>query len=45
MLSPYIFKWADMIVLDKNSLEDSKNSRSIHAVYITGNRVAATAPR
>ena len=32
-------KWADFIVLDKNPLEDIKNSRSIRAVYIAGNRV------
>jgi imidazolonepropionase-like amidohydrolase len=38
-------KWADLIVLDKNPLDDIKNSRSIHAVYIAGNRVAGAAPR
>ena len=38
-------KWADLIVLDKNPLDDIKNSRSIHAVYIAGNRVAGSAPR
>jgi imidazolonepropionase-like amidohydrolase len=32
-------KWADMIVLDRNPLEDIKNTRAIHAVYIAGNRV------
>ena len=32
-------KWADLIVLDKNPLEDIKNTRSIDAVYIAGNRV------
>jgi hypothetical protein len=32
-------------VLDKNPLDDIKNSRSIHAVYIAGNRVAGAAPR
>jgi imidazolonepropionase-like amidohydrolase len=38
-------KWADLIVLDKNPLDDIKNSRSIAAVYIAGNRVAGPAPR
>jgi imidazolonepropionase-like amidohydrolase len=38
-------KWADLIVLDKNPLDDIKNSRSIHAVYIAGNRVAEAASR
>jgi imidazolonepropionase-like amidohydrolase len=32
-------KWADLIVLDKNPLDNIKNSRSIRAVYIAGNRV------
>jgi hypothetical protein len=32
-------KWADMIVLDRNPLDDIKNTRAIHAVYIAGNRV------
>jgi imidazolonepropionase-like amidohydrolase len=32
-------KWADLIVLDKNPLDDIKNTRSIHAVYIAGNRI------
>jgi len=32
-------KWADMIVLDRNPLEDIKNTRSIYAVYVAGNRV------
>jgi imidazolonepropionase-like amidohydrolase len=32
-------KWADLIVLTKNPLQDIKNSRSIEAVYIAGNRV------
>lgn len=32
-------KWADLIVLDKNPLDDIKNSRTINAVYIAGNRV------
>jgi imidazolonepropionase-like amidohydrolase len=32
-------KWADLVVLDKNPLDDIKNSRTISAVYIAGNRV------
>jgi imidazolonepropionase-like amidohydrolase len=32
-------KWADLIVLDRNPLDDIKNSRTISAVYIAGNRV------
>jgi imidazolonepropionase-like amidohydrolase len=32
-------KWADLIVLSKNPLEDIKNTRTIEAVYIAGNRV------
>lgn len=32
-------KWADLIVLDKNPLDDIKNTRSIYAVYIAGNTV------
>ncbi|MDQ1474630.1 MAG: hypothetical protein QOJ99_6110 [Bryobacterales bacterium] len=32
-------KWADLMVLDKNPLDDIKNSRTINAVYIAGNRV------
>lgn len=32
-------KWADMIVLDRNPLEDIKNTRAIHSVYVAGNRV------
>jgi imidazolonepropionase-like amidohydrolase len=31
-------KWADLIVLDKNPLADIKNTRTIHSVYIAGNR-------
>ena len=33
-------KWADLIVLDKNPLDQIKNTRSIKAVYIAGNPVA-----
>jgi imidazolonepropionase-like amidohydrolase len=32
-------KWADLIVLDRNPLEDIRNTRTIDAVYIAGNRV------
>ncbi len=32
-------KWADLIVLDKNPLENIRNSRTINAVYIAGNKV------
>jgi imidazolonepropionase-like amidohydrolase len=32
-------KWADLIVLAKNPLDDIKNSHSIQAVYIAGNSV------
>jgi imidazolonepropionase-like amidohydrolase len=32
-------KWADLIVLDKNPLDNIRNSRTIDAVYIAGNRV------
>ena len=40
-----IKKWADLVVLDKNPLDDIKNTRTINAVYIAGNRVAGPAPR
>ena len=32
-------KWADLIVLDNNPLENIRNTRTIQAVYIAGNRV------
>jgi len=32
-------KWADLIVLDRNPLENIKNTQTIRAVYIAGNRV------
>jgi imidazolonepropionase-like amidohydrolase len=32
-------KWADLVVLDKNPLDNIKNSRTIDSVYIAGNRV------
>jgi imidazolonepropionase-like amidohydrolase len=38
-------KWADLIVLQKDPLDDIKNSRTINAVYIAGNRVAGPALR
>ena len=33
-------KWADFVVLDANPLTDIRNVRTIHDVYIAGNRVA-----
>jgi imidazolonepropionase-like amidohydrolase len=38
-------KWADLVVLNQNPLDDITNTRSIDAVYIAGNRVAGPAPR
>jgi imidazolonepropionase-like amidohydrolase len=32
-------KWADLLVLDKNPLDDIRNTRTINAVYIAGNKV------
>jgi len=32
-------KWADLVVLDRNPIENIKNTRTIDAVYIAGNRV------
>jgi imidazolonepropionase-like amidohydrolase len=32
-------RWADLVVLDRNPLQDIRNTRSIHAVYIAGNEV------
>ena len=32
-------KWADLLVLARDPLADIRNSRSIEAVYIAGNRV------
>ncbi|HLJ45338.1 MAG TPA: amidohydrolase family protein [Bryobacteraceae bacterium] len=32
-------KWADLIVLEKNPLEDIQNTRTIRDVYIAGNKV------
>lgn len=32
-------KWADLVVLDRDPLDDIKNTRSIDGVYIAGNRI------
>jgi imidazolonepropionase-like amidohydrolase len=32
-------RWADLIVLDRNPLDNIRNTRAIHDVYIAGNRV------
>jgi imidazolonepropionase-like amidohydrolase len=32
-------RWADLVVLDRNPLQEIRNTRSIHAVYIAGNEV------
>jgi hypothetical protein len=32
-------KWADLVVLDRNPLDDIRNTRTIQAVYIAGRRV------
>lgn len=32
-------KWADLIVLEKNPIENIKNTRTIDSVYIGGNRI------
>lgn len=34
-------KWADLVVLDANPLDDIKNTRKIDSVWIAGNRVPA----
>jgi imidazolonepropionase-like amidohydrolase len=31
-------KWADLVVLDRNPLEDIRNTRSIRDVYIAGRK-------
>jgi len=31
--------WGDLVVLDENPLEDIRNTRTIHGVWIAGNRV------
>jgi imidazolonepropionase-like amidohydrolase len=33
-------KWADLLVLDANPLDDIKNTRKIDSVYIAGNRLS-----
>jgi len=38
-------KWADMVLLSKDPLDDINNTRTICAVYIAGKRVAGAAPR
>ncbi len=32
-------KWADLMVMQKNPLDDIRNTRTVEAVYIAGNRV------
>jgi imidazolonepropionase-like amidohydrolase len=32
-------KWADFMVLDRNPLEDVRNTRTIHSVWVAGNQV------
>jgi imidazolonepropionase-like amidohydrolase len=32
-------KWADLVVLERNPLEDIRNTQTIAAVYIAGNSV------
>ncbi len=32
-------RWADLVVLDRDPLQDIRNTRSIHAVFIAGNRL------
>ena len=34
-------KWADLVVLTRNPLEDIRNTRTIESVWIAGNRVPA----
>jgi imidazolonepropionase-like amidohydrolase len=31
--------WADLIILERNPLDDIRNSRTIESVWIAGNRV------
>ena len=31
-------RWADLVVLDRDPLQDIRNTRSISAVFIAGNR-------
>jgi imidazolonepropionase-like amidohydrolase len=37
-------KWADLLVLSRNPLEDIRNTRTIDSVYIAGNKVKSVAP-
>ena len=32
-------RWADLVVLEENPLDDIRNMRSIHSVWVAGNRV------
>ena len=32
-------KWADLVVLDANPLDDIRNTRQIHSVWVGGNRI------
>jgi hypothetical protein len=32
-------KWANILVYDKNSLEDIRNTENLSAVYVAGNEV------
>ena len=34
-------KWADLLVLNANPLDDIRNTRQIHSVWIGGNRIAS----
>ena len=38
-------KWADLIVLEKNPLDDIKNTHTIQTVYIAGNTVYTKEPK
>jgi imidazolonepropionase-like amidohydrolase len=37
-------KWADFIVLDRDPLANIRNTRTISAVFIAGNRIDSAAP-
>jgi len=32
-------KWADIVIYDKNPLDDINNTKTISAVYVAGNEV------
>ena len=32
-------KWADLVIYDKNPLEDIANTKTISAVYVAGNKI------